>query len=87
MWSNKAWVGRFFTRGAKPPEFLAQYSAVFNSVEGNTTFYATPPSATLIKWRAAAAAAADFRFLFKFPRRISHECGLQQATAETLRFL
>jgi hypothetical protein len=48
MWSNQQWVGELFTSNAKPADFLRQYSSVFNTVEGNTTFYALvsqPPRA------------------------------------------
>ena len=84
MWSNKAWVGNLFTRGAKPAQFLAQYSRVLSTVEGNTTFYGVPSENTVRNWLAAAQ--PGFRFCFKFPRLISHDRGLCEATAETTAF-
>ncbi|MDJ0839096.1 MAG: DUF72 domain-containing protein [Acidobacteriota bacterium] len=84
MWSNKSWTGRFFTRKAKPAEFLKQYSSVLTTVEGNTTFYAVPAAATVLKWRASAA--PGFRFCFKFPRVISHDKALRDAQTETEAF-
>ncbi len=75
MWGLADWVGNLYTRRAKPADFLAQYAAVFNTVEGNTTFYSTPAEATVEKWRDAVP--KDFRFSFKIPRTITHEMRLQ----------
>jgi len=85
IWSNRDWVGQFFTADARPGNFLGQYSSVFNTVEGNTTFYGLPKPATVTRW--GEQAAADFRFCFKFPRTISHELRLRHAQAETRTFL
>lgn len=70
MWGLKAWVGSFFPAGAKQREFLALYSRRLQTVEGNTTFYATPDVATVERWRAETP--PGFRFCFKFPQSISH---------------
>lgn len=71
MWANRDWVGRFYSRDCKPRDYLAQYAGVFNSVEGNTTFYALPKPDTVLQWRDAVP--NHFRFCFKFPRDISHD--------------
>lgn len=85
QWSNKSWLGELFSAEAKPTDFLQQYSAVFNTVEGNTTFYALPKPETVLKWRKETPAA--FRFCFKFPKSISHQLRLQNAEKETNGFL
>lgn len=85
IWSNKNWVGEFFTREAKPPDFLQQYASVFNTVEGNTTFYALPKPSSVQKWREETPPA--FKFCFKFPRLLSHDLRLQDAEAEMQAFL
>lgn len=85
IWSNKNWIGEFFTKEAKPPNFLPQYASVFNTVEGNTTFYALPKPASVQKWREETP--PDFKFCFKFPRMLSHDLRLQGAEAETQAFL
>jgi uncharacterized protein YecE (DUF72 family) len=85
MWSNKRWVGELFTADATPAVFLKQYAAVFNTVEGNTTFYALPKPSSVVKWREETP--PQFRFCFKFPKRISHQLRLQNAKKETTRFL
>ena len=41
-WGVKTWVGRLFPSSTRPTEFLERYARVFNTVEGNTTFYALP---------------------------------------------
>ncbi len=84
VWSNKEWAGSLLTRKAKPPEFLKQYASVFNTVEGNTTFYALPKPETVSKWLADTP--PDFRFCLKFPRTISHDKRLQFAEEETRYF-
>ncbi len=85
IWSNKEWVGELFSSSAKPKEFLRQYASVFNTVEGNTTFYALPPASTIQKWREETP--EDFRFCFKFPQEITHTLRLQNAGTATRIFL
>ena len=85
VWSNRDWIGELFTAGSKPGDFLRQYSAAFNTVEGNNCFYGLPKPETILRWREDAA--PGFRFCFKFPRAISHERRLRDCAAETLEFL
>lgn len=84
MWGNRDWSKTFFTEGAKVADYLVQYSSVFNTVEGNTTFYGLPSSETVMRW--AEEAADDFQFCFKFPQRITHALRLRDAGEETQRF-
>lgn len=70
MWSNKAWLGQWFPSELHHDHPLTFYSHVFKSVEGNTSFYGIPDSKTIKQWYQAST--ADFRFLMKFPRTISH---------------
>lgn len=85
IWANKEWVGSLFSQSAKPRDYLRQYAAVFNSVEGNSTFYALPKVETVQRWKTETP--IDFRFSFKFPRLISHILNLTNAEQETARFL
>lgn len=71
MWANDYWRGSLFADRCNPSDFLAQYSRYFNAVEGNTTFYADPSPATVLRWQQQAT--ADFRFALKIPQRISHQ--------------
>lgn len=78
-WAFPAWRGRFFDPAESP---LAGYARVFNSVEGNTSFYRVPAAATVRSW-VEAVAGRDFRFCFKLPRSVTHEHrpDLQELTA------
>ena len=84
-WGVKTWVGRLFPTGTRPTEFLERYARVFNTVEGNTTFYALPAAETVARWRDQVP--ADFRFCFKFPRTITHDKLLVDCADEVATFL
>lgn len=85
IWANKTWVGRFFPAGTKPADFLTEYARRLSTVEGNTTFYATPSQQTVQEW--AAAVPESFRFCFKVPRAISHDGALMEHIEDALRFV
>lgn len=85
LWAVNEWKGDFYTKKAKPAEFLQQYAQFFNTVEGNTTFYATPSEVMVARWLESTP--ETFRFSFKFPRVITHEYKLQGVAAETKVFL
>lgn len=84
-WGLKSWVGRLFPPGTKNTDFLVRYAEVFNTVEGNTTFYALPSADTVARWRDQVP--AEFRFCFKFPRTITHDRLLLDCAAEVTEFL
>ncbi len=85
IWGNKAWVGELFAAEAKQQDFLRQYASVFNTVEGNTTFYGLPTAKTAARWLAHTP--KGFRFALKFPRVISHTKRLRNAEPETAAFM
>ena len=85
IWNNKAWAGSLYAENARSDEFLTQYASVFNTVEGNSTFYAFPSEDTLAGWRSRTP--EGFRFCFKFPRVISHQKRLRGVQQETEQFL
>jgi len=64
---------------------LEQYASVFNSVEGNTTFYSLPSIEAVARW--GAAVPTGFQFCFKLPRTITHDKGLRDVGPETAEFL
>ncbi len=68
-WAYPGWKGPYF-----PPDrsALESYATVFNTVEGNTTFYGIPDEKTVNGWKNAVA-DTDFRFCFKLPRSVTHE--------------
>ncbi len=63
---------------------LAAYATWCETVEGNTTFYATPPSTTIDRWLAETP--DGFQFCFKLPRTITHERRLRNAADLTDEF-
>ena len=85
MWSNRQWIGGLFPSGANSKNFLHHYSSVFSSVEGNTTFYATPSKETVKSWQDQAQ--TGFKFCFKLPRKITHENNLRYCGVELSEFL
>ncbi|MHA7837543.1 MAG: DUF72 domain-containing protein [bacterium] len=85
FWGFAGWQGSLYARDSRPADHLAQYARVFNAVEGNTTFYATPSSRTVARWDAECP--EEFRFCFKLPKAITHESLLRDALPETRSFL
>jgi uncharacterized protein YecE (DUF72 family) len=85
VWACEKWQGGLFTRHAKREDWLRQYASVFNTVEGNSTFYGLPAQDRVKRW--AGSVGHDFRFVLKFPRAISHEKRLLNAESDTDAFL
>ena len=70
VWAYKGWVGSFYPKGTKTGDTLREYARRLTTVEGNTTFYATPDPAKLQSWTADTP--ESFHFCPKLPRTISH---------------
>ena len=85
FWGFEGWQGGLYARDSRPADYLGQYARVFDAVEGNTTFYAEPPPATVEKW--GRETSPGFRFCFKLPRTITHDAMLHDVEDETARFL
>jgi uncharacterized protein YecE (DUF72 family) len=81
-WSiPKHHVARFPVEGSH----LERYSAVFNAVEINSSFYRPHRTATYERW--AASVPEDFRFAVKIPKAITHERRLKDTDDPMSRFL
>lgn len=85
IWAYKGWVGDLFPAGSVARDFLRLYSRRLTTVEGNTTFYATPDPATVRRW--ADETREHFRFCFKLPRDISHSAPLAAQIDATRAFV
>jgi len=85
MWAHKPWIGEFYAPKTPQNKLLAEYASVFNSVEGNTTFYANPKPETIARW--GEEAGEHFRFCFKFPQVITHQRKLRHIDTELGEFL
>jgi uncharacterized protein YecE (DUF72 family) len=70
-WNYDAWVGPFYPPGTRVGEFLPVYSRAFQTVEVDSTFYATPAAKTVAGW--AAKVPDGFTFSLKMPQEITHE--------------
>lgn len=85
LWSEPAWRGSVYPPEMPNQDFLTGYCRIFNTVEGNTTFYARPSVNTVKQW--AQRMPAHFRFCAKLPRDISHEGDLRSKLAGVADFL
>jgi uncharacterized protein YecE (DUF72 family) len=66
-WAFAGWKDRYFVDS---PSRLGSYASIFNTVEGNTSFYSTPAEATVERWYEAMP--AGFRPAFKLPQSVTH---------------
>lgn len=86
MWGQVSWRGSFFAPHTQANEFLHAYSQCFNTVEGNTSFYALPKADVVTSWLEQLNGCDDFSFVFKFSKQISHEKKLRHCDAELNAF-
>ena len=70
-WNYDAWVGPFYPNGTRPADFLTIYARAFDTVEVDSTFYATPAVKTVQGWAQRTPDA--FLFALKLPQEITHE--------------
>jgi uncharacterized protein YecE (DUF72 family) len=83
-YSYKAWKGSFYPEDLPADEMLRFYGTRFRTVEINNTFYRLPSEKLLSGW--AEQVPADFRFVLKASRRITHQKRLKDA-GEPLGYL
>jgi len=74
-WAFPGWHNLYFNN---KPSALASYASVFNTVEGNTTFYSTPDEKTVQLW-VDAVADTHFQFCFKLPKTVTHSARSNQS--------
>lgn len=70
-WSYPSWVGPFFPKDTKPRDFLKLYSAVFDAVEIDSSFYRSPSSWAVESWKRTVP--QGFLFTAKMPKEITHD--------------
>jgi len=76
IWNHPSWFGSLYPAKSSGIVPLCAYATLFNSVEGNSSFYHLPDKSTLAQW--ANLLPAHFRFTLKLPRSISHQGDLRQ---------
>ena len=69
-WSYKQWKGSFYPADLAPDDMLRHYATRLPTVEINNCFYRIPRESVLLEW--AGQVPADFRFILKASRRITH---------------
>ncbi|MEM9365943.1 MAG: DUF72 domain-containing protein [Planctomycetota bacterium] len=84
VWACSHWAHDVYPTGTARKHWLAWYSRHFNTVEGNSTFYAVPSQDVFEQW--ADRSAPGFQFCLKFPRVISHERTLVDCEIELREF-
>jgi uncharacterized protein YecE (DUF72 family) len=73
--SYPKWRGAFYPADLSADDMLAFYASSFSAVEINNTFYRMPKASVLEGW--AAVVPAEFRFVLKASRRITHQSRLR----------
>lgn len=71
MWFHTYWQYHLFAGKVSANRHLQAYSTLFNSVEGNTSFYQLPSAEQIHSWLEQVD--HTFRFTFKFPKEVSHQ--------------
>ncbi len=69
-WSYKEWKGSLYPSDLKSDDMLRHYATRFPTVEINNSFYRIPKEKVLLDW--AEQVPAEFRFVLKASRRITH---------------
>jgi uncharacterized protein YecE (DUF72 family) len=84
-WSYKEWKGSFYPDDLPPDDMLRYYATRLATVEINNSFYRIPREKVLLDW--AAQVPAEFRFVLKASRRITHVSRLADADGSLPYFL
>ena len=82
--SYKEWKGSFYPEELPASGMLAYYAGRFGAVEINNTYYRMPSDSTLRGW--AEQVPADFRFVLKANRQITHFKRLKPEALEPLAY-
>jgi uncharacterized protein YecE (DUF72 family) len=77
------WKGNFYPDRIAPARMLPYYAERFTTVEINYTFYRMPNARTVAGW--VEATPANFTFVLKAPKRITHDARLRDVD-ESLRY-
>jgi uncharacterized protein YecE (DUF72 family) len=84
-WQYRHWIGVLYPAGTPSRQWLALYSANFQTVEVNSTFYRLPSGAAFAGW--AASTPDDFRLSCKLSRYLTHVLRLRRPGPALERFL
>ncbi len=79
------WQGSFYPKGLRPADYLSYYAQHFDTVEIDSTFYATPNVSVVRSWNAKTP--EGFLFAAKVPQEITHKKVLKDCDEEFKVFL
>src|SRR5260370_7430304 len=79
------WQGSFYPKGLRPADYLSYYAQHFDTVEIDSTFYATPNVSVVRSWNAKTP--EGFLFAAKVPQEITHTRVLKDCDEEFKVFL
>ena len=83
-YSYKEWKGNFYPENLSAKGMLHYYGERFRTVEINNTFYRMPKTSVLEAW--SGEVPADFKFVLKASRQITHMKRLKDA-ADSVSYL
>ena len=84
-WLYKDWVGTFYPPDTDGLTMLAEYGRVFNTVEVDSSYYATPDARTVEGWRKRSP--EGFRFSLKVPSEVTHVRRFRDAEPQFAEFV
>ena len=84
-WQYRHWRGAFYPLGLATSEWLAYYSASFETVEVDSTFYRLPAPEVFARWRDATP--EGFEAAVKVSRYLTHYKQLHGAAEPVTAFL
>jgi uncharacterized protein YecE (DUF72 family) len=79
--SYPRWRGRFYPENTKAEDFLAYYSQHLDTVEINSSFYASPRASAVQSWFEKTG--SRFRFSLKAPGQVTHVLKLGKGAAQS----
>ena len=80
-WDYEEWIGPFYRSSQQSK--LAAYSAVFDTVEINSSFYRAPTKGMVLGWTKYSP--EGFRFAAKVPQTVTHDKLLSPAAERELK--
>lgn len=85
QWNYKFFIGNLYPEDSKPNEYIEYYSAEFNCVELNSTYYDEVSPNVIAKWKRSVG--PSFKYCPKFPKSVSHEKILSNVQQEVNNFI
>lgn len=83
-WNYDSWEGSFYPERTRASDYLTVYARAFETVEVDSTFYATPAESTVKSW--GERTPAGFCFALKMPQEVTHGYRLRSVTGAEEEF-